>query len=73
MRPDEETARSLGALVDTCLLMLPGHGPRQAKVASTAVHALARIGDRTAVRQLRALAERTRYGHTLRVIGTALS
>lgn len=53
--------------------MVPGHGPRNAKVANAAVTALARLGDRTALDELRRLAERTHYRNTLRLIGAALA
>ncbi|MFB7493406.1 hypothetical protein ACFC09_01660 [Streptomyces sp. NPDC056161] len=71
--PDEDTVLALGSLVDTCLDVVPGHGPRNAKVANAAVNALARLGDRTAVDELRRLAERTQYRNTLRLIDAALA
>ncbi|MFE9611352.1 hypothetical protein [Streptomyces sp. NPDC006012] len=71
--PDEDTVLALGSLVDTCLVVVPGHGPRNVKVANAAVHALARIGDRDALDELRRLAERTRYRGTLRLIDAALA
>ncbi|MFB7600195.1 hypothetical protein [Streptomyces sp. NPDC056160] len=71
--PCEETATALGALVDTALRVVPGHGPCNPKVANGAVYALARLTGPDAREELLRLAERTAYKSTLRQIEAALA
>ncbi|MFC4330905.1 hypothetical protein ACFPC0_24575 [Streptomyces andamanensis] len=70
--PDEETVAALGALTHTVLRHVPGHGPRNPKVANSAVYALERIGGPEARAELRRLAERITQGTTPRRIAAAL-
>ncbi|MFD7027484.1 DUF4132 domain-containing protein [Streptomyces sp. NPDC059917] len=67
-----DTARALGALVETALKKVPGLGPVNPKVANAGVTALARIDGGAALAELARLATRTTYKGTLKLLGTAL-
>ncbi|GEC07894.1 hypothetical protein SSP24_55490 [Streptomyces spinoverrucosus] len=67
-----ETARILGALVETCLKKVAGLGPRNPKVANAAVNALARIDGEAALAELARLTTRVTYKGTLKLLDTAL-
>jgi hypothetical protein len=67
-----DTARALGALVETSLKKVPGLGPVNPKVANAAVTALARIDSRAALAELARLATRVTYKGTLKLLDTAL-
>ncbi|MGW6454484.1 hypothetical protein ACWF94_00910 [Streptomyces sp. NPDC055078] len=71
--PDPAATAVLGTLVEAALIRLPGIGLRSPKLASAAVHALARIGDDTAEAELDRLAAAVTYKPTLRVIDKALT
>lgn len=67
-----ETARVLGALVETSLRKAAGIGPRNPKVANAAVHALSRIPSAAALAQIARLASRVTYKATLKELNAAL-
>ncbi|WP_030597432.1 DUF4132 domain-containing protein [Streptomyces fulvoviolaceus] len=67
-----ETARTLGALVETSLRKVQGLGPVNPKVANASVNALARIGGEAALAELARLATRVTYKGTLKLLNTAL-
>ncbi|WP_406198188.1 DUF4132 domain-containing protein [Streptomyces sp. NBC_01017] len=67
-----ETARTLGALVETALRKVAGLGPVNPKVANAAVIALGRIDDEPALAELARLAGRVTFKGTLKVLNTAL-
>ncbi|MFJ3308335.1 DUF4132 domain-containing protein [Streptomyces sp. NPDC086549] len=67
-----DTARALGALVETSLKKVPGLGPVNPKVANASVTALARIDSEAALAELARLATRTTYKGTLKLLNTAL-
>ncbi|MEU8431603.1 DUF4132 domain-containing protein [Streptomyces sp. NPDC029216] len=67
-----DTARALGALVETSLKKVPGLGPVNPKVANAGVTALARIDSEAALAELARLATRTTYKGTLKLLNTAL-
>jgi hypothetical protein len=56
--PRPEIARALGALVETSLRRIAGHGPRDLKVANAGVIALTRIDGEAALAELARLATR---------------
>lgn len=68
-----DTARALGALVETALKKVPGLGPRNPKVANAGVVALARIDSEQALGELARLAARVTYKNTAKLIDGALS
>ncbi|KUL39674.1 DUF4132 domain-containing protein [Streptomyces regalis] len=70
--PHPETARTLGALVETSLRKVPGLGPVNPKVANAGVNALARIDGETALAELARLATRVTYKGTLKLLNAAL-
>jgi hypothetical protein len=70
--PHPDTARALGALVETSLRKVAGVGPRNPKVANAGVTALSRIDDESALAELARLAARVTFKGTLKQIGTAL-
>ena len=62
--PHPDTARALGALVETWLRKIAGLGPRNPKVANAGVIALSRIDGEEALAELARLAARVTYqGH----------
>ncbi|GHF37624.1 hypothetical protein GCM10018790_14110 [Kitasatospora xanthocidica] len=67
-----DTARALGALVETSLRKIPGLGPRNPKVANAATTALSRIDGEAALAELARLATRVTYKGTLKLLDTAL-
>ncbi|WP_461033387.1 DUF4132 domain-containing protein [Streptomyces mayteni] len=67
-----DTARALGALVETSLKRVPGLGPVNPKVANAGVAALARIDGEAALAELARLATRTTYKGTLKLLNAAL-
>jgi Domain of unknown function (DUF4132) len=67
-----DTARALGALVETSLKKVPGLGPVNPKVANAGVTALARIDSEAALAELARLATRVTYKGTLKLLNTAL-
>ncbi|CAM5437500.1 hypothetical protein SGLAM104S_07504 [Streptomyces glaucescens] len=67
-----DTARALGALTETALRKVPGHGPVNPKVANAAVTALARIDAEPALAELARLATRVTYKGTLKLLDKAL-
>ncbi|WP_246157717.1 DUF4132 domain-containing protein [Catellatospora sichuanensis] len=68
----DDTARLLGALVETSLRKAAGIGPRNPKIANTAVQMLARCGSEAALAQLARLSARVTYKGTLKELTTAL-
>ncbi|MFD5517767.1 DUF4132 domain-containing protein [Streptomyces sp. NPDC127066] len=70
--PHPETARVLGALVETSLKKVAGLGPRNPKVANAAVFALSRLGGESALAELARLATRVTYKITARLLDGAL-
>ncbi|MEV4410321.1 DUF4132 domain-containing protein [Catellatospora sp. NPDC049609] len=70
--PRPETARLLGAVVETSLRKAAGVGPRSPKIANTAVHTLARLESDEALAQIARLAARVTYKGTLKELNTAL-
>ena len=66
------TARALGALAETTLRKVPGHGPVNPKAANAAVTALARIDAEPALAELARLAARVTYKGTLKLLDKAL-
>ncbi|MEU6350046.1 DUF4132 domain-containing protein [Streptomyces sp. NPDC047072] len=70
--PHPDTARVLGALVETSLKKVPGVGPRNPKVANAGVNALARIDSEAALAELARLATRVTFKGTLKLLETSL-
>ncbi|MBE8474306.1 DUF4132 domain-containing protein [Streptomyces justiciae] len=70
--PHPETARTLGALVETSLKKVSGLGPVNPKVANAGVTALARIDSEPALAELARLATRVTYKGTLKLLNTSL-
>lgn len=70
--PHPDTARALGALVETSLKKVAGMGPRNPKVANAGVIALARIDGEAALAELARLATRITYKATAKIVDTAL-
>ncbi|MDH6217382.1 DUF4132 domain-containing protein [Streptomyces pseudovenezuelae] len=70
--PHPDTARALGALVETSLKKVAGLGPRNPKVANAGVNALARIDSEAALAELARLAARVTYKATAKLLDTAL-
>jgi len=70
--PHPDTARALGALVETSLRKVPGVGPRNPKVANAAVLALSRLDGQAALAELARLATRLTYKATAKLVDTAL-
>ncbi|MFI6880137.1 DUF4132 domain-containing protein [Streptomyces sp. NPDC050400] len=68
----QDTARALGALVETALKKVPGLGPVNPKVANAGVNALARIDGEAALAELARLGTRVTYKGTLKLLDTAL-
>ncbi|MEV1024464.1 DUF4132 domain-containing protein [Streptomyces sp. NPDC050264] len=67
-----DTARALGALVETSLKKVAGLGPVNPKVANAGVNALARIDGEAALAELARLATRVTYKATLKLLDAAL-
>ncbi|MYT68672.1 MULTISPECIES: DUF4132 domain-containing protein [unclassified Streptomyces] len=67
-----DTARALGALVETALKKVPGLGPVNPKVANAGVNALARIDSEPALAELARLATRLTYKATVKLLEAAL-
>ncbi|MER6954926.1 DUF4132 domain-containing protein [Streptomyces sp. NPDC000618] len=67
-----DTARALGALVETSLRKVAGLGPRNPKVANAAVNALARTDGAAALAELARLAARVTFKGTLKLLDAAL-
>lgn len=67
-----DTARALGALVETSLRKVAGTGPRNPKVANAAVVALGRADGEPALAELARLATRVTFKGTLKQIDAAL-
>ncbi|WP_051367271.1 DUF4132 domain-containing protein [Hamadaea tsunoensis] len=67
-----ETARVLGAVVDTSLRKVAGIGPRNPKTANAAVWALANIPTEAALAQIARLATRVTFKGTLKELNAAL-
>ncbi|MFY1691884.1 DUF4132 domain-containing protein [Plantactinospora sp. WMMB782] len=67
-----ETARVLGALVETALRKVAGIGPRNPKTANAAVYALSRIPTGEALAQIARLAARVTYKGTAKELNAAL-
>jgi hypothetical protein len=70
--PRPDIARVLGALVETSLRRIAGHGPRDPKVANAGVVALSRIDGEAALAELARLATRVTYKGTLKLVDKAL-
>ncbi|MES5816534.1 DUF4132 domain-containing protein [Streptomyces sp. RG80] len=70
--PHPDTARALGALVETSLRKIPGIGPRNPKVANAGVTALARIDSEAALAELARLGTRVTFKGTLKLLDAAL-
>ncbi|MDH6607778.1 hypothetical protein M2164_003413 [Streptomyces sp. SAI-208] len=70
--PHPDTARALGALVETSLKKVAGLGPRNPKVANAGVNALARIDSEAALAELARLATRVTYKNTAKLLDAAL-
>ncbi|MFF3616874.1 DUF4132 domain-containing protein [Streptomyces sp. NPDC002580] len=70
--PHADTARALGALVETSLKKVAGLGPRNPKVANAGVVALARTDSESALAELARLATRVTYKGTAKLIDGAL-
>lgn len=70
--PHPDTARALGALVETSLRKVAGTGPRNPKVANAAVLALSRGEGEAALAELARLASRVTYKGTLKLLDAAL-
>lgn len=67
-----DTARTLGALVETSLKKVAGVGPRNPKVANAGVIALSRIDSAAALAELARLATRVTYKTTAKLLDGAL-
>ncbi|MFI0940557.1 DUF4132 domain-containing protein [Streptomyces sp. NPDC021020] len=70
--PHPAVPRALGSLVDGCLRKVPGHGPRNPKLANAGVTALARCEGEAALGELARLAARVTFRGTLKQIDRAL-
>ncbi|MEV6191689.1 DUF4132 domain-containing protein [Streptomyces sp. NPDC051920] len=70
--PHPDTARALGALVETSLKKVTGLGPRNPKVANAGVIALSRVDGEAALAELARLAARVTYRGTLKLLDAAL-
>ncbi|HEX6684088.1 MAG TPA: DUF4132 domain-containing protein [Candidatus Limnocylindrales bacterium] len=70
--PAPESARTLGAIVETSLRKVAGHGPRSPKVANAAVFALSRMDGEAALAQIARLAARVTFKGTLNELNKAL-
>lgn len=70
--PHPATARVLGALVDMSLRKVPGHGPRNPKLANAGVVALARCEGGAALGEIARLASRVTFRGTLKQLDLAL-
>ncbi|MFJ3665434.1 DUF4132 domain-containing protein [Streptomyces sp. NPDC090106] len=70
--PHPDTARALGALVETSLKKVAGVGPRNPKVANAGVNALARTDGEAALAELARLATRVTFKGTLKLLNAAL-
>ncbi|WP_405732297.1 DUF4132 domain-containing protein [Streptomyces sp. NBC_00028] len=70
--PHPETARTLGAVVETSLKKVSGLGPVNPKVANAGVTALARVDGAAALAELARLATRVTYKGTLKLLNTSL-
>ncbi|MFK0043301.1 DUF4132 domain-containing protein [Streptomyces sp. NPDC090741] len=70
--PHPDTARALGALVETSLRKVAGLGPRGPKVANAGVTALSRIDSEAALAELARLATRVTFKGTLKMLDSAL-
>ncbi|WP_404818476.1 DUF4132 domain-containing protein [Streptomyces triticiradicis] len=66
--PHPDTARALGALVETSLKKVAGLGPRNPKVANAGVIALSRIDGEAALAELARLATRVTYKATAKIV-----
>lgn len=71
--PRPDIARALGALAETSLRRIAGHGPRDPKVANASVIALSRIDGEAALAELARLATRVTYKGTLKLVDKALA
>ncbi|MEU9785022.1 DUF4132 domain-containing protein [Streptomyces phaeochromogenes] len=72
LRPHPDTARALGALVETSLKKVAGMGPRNPKVANAGVIALSRVDSEAALAELARLATRVTYKNTAKLLDVAL-
>ncbi|WP_329335517.1 DUF4132 domain-containing protein [Streptomyces sp. NBC_00663] len=70
--PHPETARTLGAVVETSLKKVSGLGPVNPKVANAGVTALARVDSEAALAELARLATRVTYKGTLKLLDMSL-
>jgi len=70
--PHPDTARALGALVETSLKKVAGLGPRNPKVANAAVIALSRVDSEAGLAELARLATRVTYKNTAKLLDGAL-
>ncbi|MFG1808927.1 DUF4132 domain-containing protein [Streptomyces sp. NPDC049040] len=70
--PDPAITRALGALVDMSLRKVPGHGPRNPKLANAGVLALARCEGGSALGEIARLASRVTFRGTLKQLDLAL-
>ncbi|MHA5053617.1 DUF4132 domain-containing protein [Streptomyces sp. SD15] len=70
--PHPDTARALGALVETSLKKVAGLGPRNPKVANAGVIALSRVDSEPALAELARLATRVTYKNTAKLLDGAL-
>ncbi|MGW2825492.1 DUF4132 domain-containing protein [Streptomyces sp. NPDC001443] len=70
--PHPDTARALGALVETSLKKVAGLGPRNPKVANAGVIALSRVESGSALAELARLATRVTYKATAKLVDGAL-
>ncbi|MET7985595.1 DUF4132 domain-containing protein [Streptomyces sp. NPDC005281] len=70
--PHPDTARALGALVETSLKKVTGLGPRNPKVANAGVIALSRVDGEAALAELARLATRVTYKATAKLIDGSL-
>lgn len=70
--PHPDISRALGALVETSLRRVAGHGPRDPRVANAGVLALSRIDGEAALAELARLATRVTYRGTLKLVDKAL-
>ncbi|MFD5819670.1 DUF4132 domain-containing protein [Streptomyces sp. NPDC127038] len=66
--PHPDTARALGALVETSLKKVAGLGPRNPKVANAGVIALSRVDGEAALAELARLASRVTYKATAKIV-----
>jgi len=70
--PSPESARTLGAIVETSLKKVAGTGPRSPKVANAAVFGLSRMDSEAALAQIARLASRITFKGTLKELNGAL-